>query len=98
MLWIIKHYDSYHTLDGDPIGDRWKTVTADQYDEYCLSQDYAGVALVPSPPQVSSGIVSPASTTPHARDAVFKFKKGIKRDSEFFLVYKDKKNGPLGNV
>jgi hypothetical protein len=32
MLQIIKHYDSYHTLDGDPISDEWKTVTADQYD------------------------------------------------------------------
>jgi len=45
MLRIIKHYDSYRTADGDPIGDAWTTVTADQYDDYRLSADYAGVAV-----------------------------------------------------
>jgi hypothetical protein len=45
MLRIIKHYDSYRTSDGDPIGDEWTTVTADQYDDYRLSADYAGVAV-----------------------------------------------------
>jgi hypothetical protein len=74
------------------IGDEWKTVTADQYDEYHFSQDYAGVALLSSCPQVSSHTVAPAaSTAPRARVLVFEFKRGIKCDSRSFLVYKEKK-------
>jgi hypothetical protein len=48
MIRIIKHYDSYRTADGDPIGDNWKTVTADQYNEYHLSADYANVSSLSS--------------------------------------------------
>jgi hypothetical protein len=100
MLRIIKHYDSYHTSGGDPIGDEWKTVTADhQYDGYCLSEDYAGVASLSSSPQVTSGIVAlGASTAPRARDVVFEFKKGIKRDSVSYFSTRTKNSGTLGNV
>ena len=89
MLRIIKHYDLFCTAEGDPIGDDWKTVTADQYDEYRLSADYAGVASVSSHSLPSGSTTSPS--TPRVRDAVFEFKKGIKRDSGSFLVYKDEK-------
>jgi hypothetical protein len=40
-LRAIKHYDSYQTLEGNPIGDDWKSVTANQYDKYRISATYA---------------------------------------------------------
>jgi len=75
MIRIIKHYDSYRTADGDPIGDNWKTVTADQYDEYRLSADYANVSSLSSSSPVlpSSGTVTPSSSASCTRDAVFDF-------------------------
>jgi hypothetical protein len=85
IIWIIKHcYNSYCTLEGNPIDDDWKTIVAEQYNEYCLSPAYAATTL-PSPPLVTSG-VSPSS--PHqAHDAISEFKKGIKHDSGSFSIY-----------
>jgi hypothetical protein len=100
MLQIIKHYDLYRTLDGDPIGDEWKTVTAHQYDEYCLSQDYAGVASLSSSPQVSSGTnVAPGASTLLVHVTWF---LNLKRASSMirgpFLSTRMKSSGTLGNV
>jgi hypothetical protein len=91
MVWIIKHYNSYCTADGDPISDDWKTVTADQFNEYHLSADYANVSSLSGSSPVPSGTVMPSPSASRTRDAVFDFKKGIKRDLGSFLVYKDEK-------
>jgi hypothetical protein len=92
MIRIIKHYDSYRTADGDPISDDWKSVTANQYNEYRLSADYANVSsLSSSSPVPPSGTIMPSPSASRTRDAVFDFKKGIKHDSGSFLMYKDEK-------
>jgi hypothetical protein len=39
MIRILKHFDAQRTLEGIPIGDEWKLVTAAEYDEYRLSPE-----------------------------------------------------------
>jgi hypothetical protein len=84
---VLKHYHLYHISERDPIGDDWVSITAQEYQDYWMSAAYAEThkASMPIAPGSSN------STTPCPRDSIYKFKKGIKRNTMAFIIYKDKK-------
>ena len=92
-LRILKAYHAYRHETGDPIGDAWTAITAEQFDEFRVA-DYnvltmgstSGYTTVHSTPTPTG---PPATSRP--RDPVADFKKGIKRDPSLFPIFKMEK-------
>jgi hypothetical protein len=40
LLRILKAYHIHRIDQGDPIGDAWISITAEQFDSYCISSEY----------------------------------------------------------
>ena len=88
LLRVFNSYHVYRYEEGDPIGDAWATITAQEFNEF-----HVGVYTViinPSPAGYARRRASATSTstTPRPRDPVADFKKGIKRDPTLFLDFK----------
>jgi hypothetical protein len=90
LLRILKAYHIHRIDQGDPIGDAWISITAEQFDSYRISSEYN---------LFSMGMMSPTGTTRRSttaaspsqsrtRDPVSDFKKGIKRDPTLFPIFK----------
>jgi hypothetical protein len=91
LIQIFKQYITYCNDISDPIGDGRTTITAEQFDIYCTSNNY----LVGHRPTVATtrntATVSATNNTPRPHDVISDFKKTIKCDSSVFMVYKDEK-------
>jgi hypothetical protein len=83
--------------EGDPIHGDWQNkATRVEFNEYPLigfAKKYTSTTHVSAPTTVTSGggTSGGSSFAPRARDPVFEFKKGIKRDPASFSVLKDNK-------
>jgi hypothetical protein len=95
---IIKsfiHYVHYRDEIGNPIGDDWRNITQDDFDQFCCNTMYtrrfASLASLGSPaPLASSFIPAPTPTTSHsAPSPVDLFKRGIKHDPSVYPTLKD---------
>jgi hypothetical protein len=88
FLWVLKVYHVYRHEEGDPIGDDWTSIMVEAFDTFRV-EDYNVITLT-SPlgytPCRSGG--APPIATPHHRDPVADFKKGIKHDPTLFLTFK----------
>ena len=88
LLRIFNAYHVYRYEEGDPIGDDWTSIMAQEFNDFRIGP--YPVIINPSP----SGYVrrranaTSTSTTPRPRDPVADFKKGIKRDPTLFLDFK----------
>jgi hypothetical protein len=88
LLQIFNAYHVYRYEEGDPIGDDWTSIMAQEFNDFCIGP--YPVIINPSP----SGYVqqqantTSMSTTPCPRDPVADFKKGIKWDPTLFLDFK----------
>ena len=89
LLHAFKSYFLHRRNQGNPIGEKWTDITYETITIFRLGPDYP---LVTSPPPTAlAPSPSPPLTSQRIRDPIADFKKGIKRDSSSFSVYKDEK-------
>jgi hypothetical protein len=86
LLSIFIHYYMHRMSKGNPIGNDWTAITAEDYNNFRIS-DYL---LITRPFNIATSPMMPLRGQ-RIRDPIADFKKGIKRDSSSFSVYKDKK-------
>ena len=91
MLRCFCAFVRYRYAQSLPIGDDWTGITQEEFDEFRTSSHYDGTMFGIS--SVSNpglpGLPSTPSTRP--RDPVAEFKRGIKRDTSLFPVFKEDK-------
>jgi len=77
LLHIFCHYCDHQTHTGNPIGDNWTSVSADDFNDYCIGPDYAVIRCTGSalPAPTGNSTSQPVRTTP---SPVENFKHGIK--------------------
>jgi hypothetical protein len=87
------HFVHYRDEIGNPIGDDWRSITQDEFDQFRCNTKYtrhfASLASLSSP--TPSTAPTPTSTSSHsAPSPVDLFKRGIKRDPSVYPTLKDK--------
>jgi hypothetical protein len=85
----------YRDEIGNPIGDDWRSITQDEFDQFRCNTNYtrhfASLASLSCPtPSAPSTAPTPTSTSSHsAPSPVDLFKRGIKRDPSVYPTLKD---------
>jgi hypothetical protein len=87
LLHVFKSYFLHRRAQGNPIGDKWTDITYKNIADFRVGPDYPLAASIAHPP---------TALTPHRRVNVSEIplpisRRGIKRDSSSFSVYKDEK-------
>jgi hypothetical protein len=93
-LHLFKSYCIHRKDQGNPIGDNWTGITHEDVNDYRIGPDYTLHSLCqPSTTSTATALApsTPPVTSQRIRDPIADFKKGIKRDSSSFTVYKDEK-------
>jgi hypothetical protein len=84
------HFVHYRDEIGNPIGDDWRSITQDEFDQLCCNTKYtrrfASLASLGAPaPSASSNAPTSTLTASHsAPSPVDLFKRGIKRDPSVY--------------
>jgi hypothetical protein len=71
--------------------DDWTLITKEIFDDFWLVPDYQTSPYQPSQTTSSTSTINATPTFVRPNDPIDEFKKGIKRDSSLFAVYKDEK-------
>jgi hypothetical protein len=88
LLRIFNTYHVYRYEEGDPIGDDWTSITAQEFNDFCIGPYPAIINSSPSAYVRRRANATSLSTTPRPHDPVADFKKGIKPDPTLFLDFK----------
>jgi hypothetical protein len=89
------HFVHYRDEIGNPIGDDWRSITQDEFDQFHCNTKYTrgftSLASLSSPtPSTPSTAPTPTPTPSHsAPSPVYLFKRGIKRDPSVYPTLKD---------
>jgi hypothetical protein len=82
---ILKAYHLHRNEQGNPIGDDWISITAEEFDEFRIGPVYNIMSMgIPSAPSTTP----PSASLARTRDPVADFKQGIKRDPTLFTTFK----------
>jgi hypothetical protein len=90
------HFVHYRDEIGNPIGDDWRSITQDEFDQFCCNTKYTRrfaslASLSTAAPSTPSTAPTPTPTPPShsAPSPVYLFKRGIKRDPSVYPTLKD---------
>ena len=95
LLWIFLDYVIHRVNKGDPIGDDWTAVTAEDFDQFRINPQYGGQLRNPGPNQTSTSSTAAPTPSPSTNTSKYSpvevFRRGIKRDPSLFPTLKDEK-------